>query len=388
MLTINMAGQVMSGATLTFDDINSLGEYAPLGVTFSQNASIWSGSGSPSVLDTPDGGPYSVPNGLQIGNAGGELGSIFFTSTVSFVSIWALSGPGGDFLNSPMFIKAFDASGKELGEASVNASLQFELLSISAEGIRRIDLFSPVPNNDVWDHLTFTSPTSVCKPVLSSIRCSQVEICWNSELNKIYQVQHRSSVSTSGWTDLVAPVAANGKEICIYDSIPVGEPKKFYQVLCFELSGGATNLVPVNPKATYLNADQNADAPTPVSLASLNIQPGDRLLLRQLGSFNFATQGEDQLSAMVGVFSTSATLLPRGILRRVPGAVSSGTPFLTALVDEVITTDIPEDFLINQSIITVPPGATHLFLSGHDVHYGDNSDPDGDYQLELVRLAR
>jgi hypothetical protein len=140
--------------TLTFDDVTSLSQYASLGVTFSPNASIWAW-GTPSVLTDPSGGPYSVPNGLQFGNAGGVLGSVFFASDVSDISIWALSGPGPDLLNAPMYVRAFDMSGVQIGEVSIDPTLQFDLLSISASAIRRLDLFSPVPNNDVWDNLTF-----------------------------------------------------------------------------------------------------------------------------------------------------------------------------------------------------------------------------------------
>jgi len=151
--------------TLTFDDVTSLTDYAPLGVTFSAKASIWSSGSTPSVLTSPDGGTYSVPNGLQFGNAGGVLGSIFFAHDAGPVSIWALSGPGPDLLSSPMYIRAFDALGNQVGEDNVNSSLQFDLLSITEPNIRRLDLFSADVGDDVWDNLTFTSvpePSAAC----------------------------------------------------------------------------------------------------------------------------------------------------------------------------------------------------------------------------------
>jgi|ERR1043166_8725353 hypothetical protein len=154
---MSASGLMAVETTLTFDDVSSLHDYAPLGVTFTPNASIWSCGGCPSVLVTPDGGPYSPPFALQFGSAGGELGSIFFASDVSQVSIWAVSGPGPDLLNAPMYVRAFDASGTQIGEDNIDPSLQFDLLSIPASGIRRPDLYSPVPNNDVWDNLTFTA---------------------------------------------------------------------------------------------------------------------------------------------------------------------------------------------------------------------------------------
>ncbi|MBI3414497.1 MAG: HYR domain-containing protein [Verrucomicrobia bacterium] len=145
-----------ASTTLTFDDVARLSDYAPLGVTFSANASIWTHP-SPSVQVDPDGGAYSVPSALQFGSAGGVLGSIFFASDVSAVSIWALSGPGPDLLNAPMWIRAFDASGTKIDEDNIDPTLQFDFLSITAPGIRRLDLFSPLPNNDVWDNLSFSA---------------------------------------------------------------------------------------------------------------------------------------------------------------------------------------------------------------------------------------
>lgn len=140
---------------LTFDDITSLSEYAPLGVTFSANASLWSGGGG-SVLDDPDGGPYDVPNALQFGNAGGVLGDVFLDIpqvSVTEVSVWALSGPGPDLLSCGMCIRAYDDADQLLDEDAVDCLLQYDLLTVTGSGIRRIEAWSPSVANDVWDHM-------------------------------------------------------------------------------------------------------------------------------------------------------------------------------------------------------------------------------------------
>ena len=143
---------------LTFDDVATLSEYSTQGVSFSANASIWT-SNTASVLNNPDGGAVTVPNGLQFGNAGGVLGSIFFDQEVTDVSIYALSGPSPDLLSSMMWIRAFDEFGNQLDEVNVDSALQFDLLTTNATGIRRLDLFSNVVGNDVWDNLAFTVMT-------------------------------------------------------------------------------------------------------------------------------------------------------------------------------------------------------------------------------------
>ena len=158
VLPVLMLVAISSNANAITLDFNtsSVNDYAPLGVTFSANASIWS-FGGPSVLDNPSGGPYSVPNGLQFGSAGGVIGYIYFDQAQAYVSIWALSGPGPDLLNSPIYIKAYDAADQLIDEDFADNTVQFDLLSVNGAGIVKIETFSPVVNNDVWDDLTFDS---------------------------------------------------------------------------------------------------------------------------------------------------------------------------------------------------------------------------------------
>ena len=102
------ANSLAKANTLTFDKITSLNGYAP-DVTFSNNASIWTYTGL-TVLQNLDGGAYSFPSALQFGNAGGVLGYTYFSNPQTEISVWALSGPGPDYLSSGMYIKAFDSS--------------------------------------------------------------------------------------------------------------------------------------------------------------------------------------------------------------------------------------------------------------------------------------
>ena len=141
--------------TFTFDDIASLNDYASDGVTFQQNIKMW-GPRNDSVLDDPDNGPLSPPYGICVGNCGGEAGSIFFATPQSFVSIWALSGPGPDLLSVDTRIRAKDGSGTILGEVTADTSLQFDYLAIAAPGIVELELFSPSAINEAWDHLAIS----------------------------------------------------------------------------------------------------------------------------------------------------------------------------------------------------------------------------------------
>ncbi len=77
-----------------------------------------------------------------------------------------------------------------------------------------------------------------------------------------------------------------------------------------------------------------------------------------------------------------------------PGAIDAGPDFVTApTAVGGLTTDIGQDFAIqaNQTgpdfiCVVVPAGATHLFVAAPAIYYSDQSDPDGDFgvQIEVV----
>jgi hypothetical protein len=160
LLTFLLTNIWAQTVTLTFEDVVDLSQYQSLGVTFSPNIHLWDG-GEVSIFTNPDGGPVTPPNGICVGFCGGEPGNIFFAFDVDSVSIYALSGPGSDLITSGTKIRAYDANNVLLGEALANTAVQFDLLTITAKGIRRLELISFFVNNEAWDNLTFpTQPTS------------------------------------------------------------------------------------------------------------------------------------------------------------------------------------------------------------------------------------
>ena len=66
-------------------------------------------------------------------------------------------------------------------------------------------------------------------PVLT-VRVSQVEVCWSSRSNRVYQVQHRSPLSTNGWTNLGAPIQGNGSTNCVMDAVGAEQRERYYRV--------------------------------------------------------------------------------------------------------------------------------------------------------------
>jgi hypothetical protein len=67
-------------------------------------------------------------------------------------------------------------------------------------------------------------------PTRLTIQVGDVDVCWNSRTNLMYQVQYRSELTTNVWMDLGAPIAGNGTTNCITDSVR-GQARRFYRVV-------------------------------------------------------------------------------------------------------------------------------------------------------------
>jgi hypothetical protein len=72
--------------------------------------------------------------------------------------------------------------------------------------------------------------TATPLPTLS-IRVSQVELCWDTILNRTYQLQYRSDLTANIWTDLGTQISGTGARVCVQDPVPVGQPQRFYRVV-------------------------------------------------------------------------------------------------------------------------------------------------------------
>ena len=68
-------------------------------------------------------------------------------------------------------------------------------------------------------------------PDTLSIRCSQVEMCWQSATNVIYQLQYQSALTGGQWTNLGAPISGDGTRKCVTDAIAENEPHRFYRTV-------------------------------------------------------------------------------------------------------------------------------------------------------------
>lgn len=150
---------------------------------------------------------------------------------------------------------------------------------------------------------------------------------------------------------------------------------------------------PLDPSATFLRVNGETTASTlPIPLNSLGIVPGQLCRIGVVGDFDNGPGGDTNYG-MIAVFSASATLLGPAVVRRVADALPTGVPIVSPPTWRgSLPTDFPEDFNVSvapdrrPSTVEVPAGATHLFVCAWDSLYFDNSDPDGDFgvQIEVI----
>ena len=139
----------------------------------------------------------------------------------------------------------------------------------------------------------------------------------------------------------------------------------------------------VDPGETYLHISESdeAGAANPINLQTLNLTGISEVALNLTGDFS---AGGNQKSNMIGVFSENATLDPESETHRVPGAIDAGKDVQTGNTwygNE--KTDIPEDFEIYNTVITMPSEAAVLFVSPKANYFSDNSDDDNDYAVTI-----
>ena len=178
-------------------------------------------------------------------------------------------------------------------------------------------------------------------------------------------------------------------------------------VLCLSHTEAMAVTISIDPLRTFLFTNNDPCNPwcgsgsvpnsIPIALGGLGISGGDTIQLERLGAFYDGTYGYgpgidpwslQTSTEMIGVFSSSDVLLAPNVLNRVPGAIDAGIPVVTwNTYFGNMSTDIPQDFRIADTIVQVPLGANYLFVAAEDIYYSDNSDPDGDYAVRITQLA-
>jgi hypothetical protein len=145
-----------------------------------------------------------------------------------------------------------------------------------------------------------------------------------------------------------------------------------------------SQVVPLNPTKTFLAADGDdpTSAPVIVDLQQIGVAVGSTINLKAYGNFLWNPGQGLQGTGAVAIFSSTNQVLPQSNRHRVPGAIASGAqPYVTAPTFGGTATDVPEDFLLGDAVVTVPTGAQYLMLGADDVFWSDNIDPEVDFEI-------
>lgn len=178
-----------------------------------------------------------------------------------------------------------------------------------------------------------------------------------------------------------------------------------FLMLFFNIEAMATSItIPIDPVQTYLFTNNDpwsgvgsVPGTTPFALSALGISGGDFIQLEEVGAWYDGHAGYglgvdvsamDTVKEMIGVFSSSNTLLAPNIFDRVPDALDAGVHIATwNTLFGNMPTDSHDVFGITNTFLHVPVGANYLFVAAHDIYYSDNSDPNGDFAVRITPIA-
>jgi hypothetical protein len=76
-------------------------------------------------------------------------------------------------------------------------------------------------NGDTLPDLRLLSPV---------VQSSQIQLCWPTITNAVYQLQYCSDPWTNRWFSLGTPITGNGSRFCTNDSVPAGNLHRFYRL--------------------------------------------------------------------------------------------------------------------------------------------------------------
>ena len=176
-----------------------------------------------------------------------------------------------------------------------------------------------------------------------------------------------------------------------------------FLMLFLHIEAMATSIT-IDPRATFLFTNNDpwsgigsVPSTTPIALSALGISGGDSIQLELLGDWYDGHAGYgpgvdvsamDTVKEMIGVFSSSNTLLAPNIFDRVPDALDAGVHIVTwNTLFGNMPTDSHDVFGITNTFLQVPVGANYLFVAAHDIYYSDNSDPDRDFAVRITPIA-
>ena len=142
-------------------------------------------------------------------------------------------------------------------------------------------------------------------------------------------------------------------------------------------------IITIDPKGTYLNksATDAANPATTALLSDLGLAAGDMITLSRSGSYQPSATGSDTSTSLLAVFSGASGLITPATYLTFTSPLQFGS--------STASTDVVQDFFVvgpGVTVIKIPVGATSLKFSTNDSFFADNSDPNGDFKVTVLKL--
>jgi hypothetical protein len=92
------------------------------------------------------------------------------------------------------------------------------------------------PRRGLWNDMIGSVPEQQYFGVVEvapqiSIRVSEVELCWPTVTNVLYQLQYRTNLATNTWTNLGGQLPGTGAPVCFKVAVDAGSPQRFFRVV-------------------------------------------------------------------------------------------------------------------------------------------------------------
>jgi len=165
---------------------------------------------------------------IQHANGITKVEGFLGNSTNSLVSLGSVFGPSGDITSGTngTFV-APDGTSQVFNFGNTNLSgTVFQLV------IRKTSYPTAFATHRIYP--LGTDATRICTasgPLMVTIHVSEVQICWNSDCDKSYQVQFSAESTTNAWVNLGDPVQGNGSTNCVADPTGSHTDRKYRVVV-------------------------------------------------------------------------------------------------------------------------------------------------------------
>jgi hypothetical protein len=194
-------------------------------------------TGSIYLVRPPAGARLAAVDGAQYVDLNGRgltLSQSFTTITGQVYEVRFAVGyyQGTNFSNMQLTARVTSDAGELLGEWTVgaprntgwNAPSRFRFTAVSpASTLTFVDNTSTVNYDLTLDDVSVERAT----PRLTIV-CSHVQVCWESQSNRLYQLQYRPDLN-SPWIDLGEPIAGTGMTNCVTEQVT--DTRRFFRAL-------------------------------------------------------------------------------------------------------------------------------------------------------------